>query len=50
MTNNLSKCYAHNDGVEWIYDTTVRNLNDVTTDILALEKESDGLIAEILNF
>jgi type I restriction enzyme M protein len=28
----------------------LRSIEDVTADILALEKESDGLIAEILNF
>jgi type I restriction enzyme M protein len=28
----------------------LRSLEDVTTDILALETESDGLIAEILGF
>ena len=29
---------------------SLRSIEDVTADILALEKESDGLIAEILNF
>ena len=29
--------------------TPLRNIEDVTKDILDLEKQSDGLIAEILN-